>query len=59
MMERGISIAQIKECISGFDRMLAGEENKHYFQKFFRSDTLEVVAERKGRHYIVITAYYL
>lgn len=59
MMERGISVLQIKECISGFDRMLAREENKHYFQKSFGRDTLEAVAERKGGHYIVITAYYL
>lgn len=59
MDERGVSAAQIRECILSSDKAWTEEERTYYFQKFSAHGTLEIVAERKGKHYVVITVYYL
>ncbi|OHA04410.1 MAG: hypothetical protein A2934_02130 [Candidatus Sungbacteria bacterium RIFCSPLOWO2_01_FULL_47_10] len=59
MIERGISRNDVEKCITNPSRIFVESEKMRYFQKSFSDDTLEVVAETRGRHYIIITAYFL
>ena len=59
MNERGISREQIEECIRYPEKVFMESEKIRHFQKSFFNDTLEVVAEFKNRHYIIITVFVL
>ena len=59
MQERGISRSEIQECIMHPARISMESERVRRFQKAFAYGTIEVVAELKKNHCIVITVYPL
>lgn len=59
MNERGVSRKQVEDCIRYPDKVFMEGGKIRHFQKSFFNGTLEVVAELKDKHYIVITVFVL
>lgn len=59
MLERGISPKDIKDCINNPNRISMETDHTKRFQKEFSHVTIEVVAELKNNHFVVITVYPL
>ena len=59
MSERDISHKDVEACVMRPERVIAVSERIHRFQKSLAHGTIEVVAEVRGSHYIIITVYPL
>ena len=59
MKERGISQREIEECVFRPEKTHKESESIRRFQKSFAYGTIEVVAEIRSHHFIVITTYPL
>lgn len=59
MRERRISRREVEECVMHPSGVFMESEKVRRFQKSFRSVSIEVVAELKGNHFIIVTVYSL
>jgi uncharacterized DUF497 family protein len=58
MRERGISVNEIKEALAAPDILKDAFLDRRIAVKYLKDRALEVVFFKKGRAFIIITAYY-